>query len=130
MSRRGVESGRRTSVKGVGPPEQAGGLPCDILKDAVSEQPDPEPAHIVELSLGIPPGHLTAAYCLIEKRQQLRAKKRRSHDLMVAADHGLVVSQANGDVRTDHVPGHGRSVPLNCRATRAPATEYGNVQPA
>src|SRR5215831_520064 len=58
-------------VKGVRPPEQAGGLPCDVLKDAVSEQPDPEPAHVVELSLGIPPGHLTAAYCLIEKRQQL-----------------------------------------------------------
>lgn len=30
---------------------------------------------------------------------------------MVAADHGLVVSQANGDIRTDHVPGHRRSVP-------------------
>ena len=29
-------------VKGVRPPEQAGGLPCDVLKDAVSEQPHPD----------------------------------------------------------------------------------------
>jgi hypothetical protein len=33
---------------------------------------------------------------------------------MFAANHGLVVSESNGDVRTDHVPGHGRSVPLSC----------------
>ena len=27
---------------------------------------------------------------------------------MLVADHGLVMGQANGDVRTDHVPGHGQ----------------------
>jgi hypothetical protein len=48
---------------------------------------------------------------------------------MVAADHSLVVSQANGDVWTDHIPGHGRSVPLSCCAPRAPAqsTEMSNL---
>jgi hypothetical protein len=108
-------------VKGVRPPEQDCRLPCDVLKDAIPEQPDPEPAHVVELSLGILPGHLAAAYCLVEKRQHLRAKKRRGQDLMFAADHGLVAGQANGDVWADHVPGHGRSVLLRCCATRAPA---------
>jgi hypothetical protein len=48
---------------------------------------------------------------------------------MSAADHGLVLSQADGDVRTDHVPGHRRLVPPSSRASRAPATEYGNVKP-
>ncbi len=42
-------------VKGVRPPEQASGLPCDVLKHAVAEQPDPQPAHVVKLSLGILP---------------------------------------------------------------------------
>jgi hypothetical protein len=32
---------------------------------------------------------------------------------MSAADHGLVVGQANGGIRADHVPGDGRSVPLS-----------------
>jgi hypothetical protein len=31
-------------VKCVGPPEQDGGLPRDVLEDAVPEQPDPQPA--------------------------------------------------------------------------------------
>jgi hypothetical protein len=47
--------------------------------------------------------------------KHLGAKKRRSQDLMFAANHGLVASQANGDIRTDHVPGHGRSVPSMLR---------------
>ena len=50
---------------------------------------------------------------LEEERQQLRAKKRRSQDLMFVANHGLVVSQANGHVGTDNVPGHGTSAPLS-----------------
>src|SRR5437016_1798127 len=54
-------------VKGVRPAEQAGGLPCDILEDAVSEQPHPQPSHIFELPLGLLPGHLTAADCLIQE---------------------------------------------------------------
>jgi hypothetical protein len=54
------------------------------------------------------------AYCLVEKRQHLRAKKRRSQDLMFVANHDLVVSESNGYVRTDHVPSHGGSVPLSC----------------
>ena len=95
-------------VKGVRPPEQAGGFPCDVLEDAVPQQPDPQPAHVVELSLRILPGHLAAAYCLVEKRQHLGAQQRRGQELMVAANHGLIVSQANGDVRADHVPAHGR----------------------
>src|SRR5215475_2669394 len=112
-------------VKGVGPPEQGGGLPCHVLKYAVPQQPDPQPAHVVELSLGILPGHLTAAYRLVEKRQHLRAQKRRSQELMFAADHRLIAGQANGGVRTDHVPGHEGSVPLHRCATRArPSCHY------
>jgi len=61
-------------VKGVRPPEQDGCLPCDLLEDAVPEQPDPQPAHVLELSLGIPPGHLTTAYCLVQNRQDLGAQ--------------------------------------------------------
>ena len=106
--------------KGIRPPEQDGGLPCDVLKDAVPEQPDPQPAHVLELPLGILPGHLTAAHCLVQKRQHLRPQQHRSQDLMPAADHGFIVSQANGDVRTDHVPGHGRSVPFRIVAGTVP----------
>src|SRR5262249_22816346 len=40
-----------------------------------------------------------------------------------------VVSQPNADVRTDHVPGHGRSVPLSCCATRAPPQSTGMSSP-
>jgi len=43
---------------------------------------------------------------LVEQRQQLRAKKRRSQDLVLVANYGLVVRQANGHVRSDHVLGH------------------------
>ena len=50
-------------------------------------------------------------------------------DLMSAADHGLVVGQADGDVRAGHVPGHGRSVPLSCCASRAPAKSTGMSSP-
>lgn len=90
----GVELGQGDvlGVKGVGLPEEAGGLPRN-------QRPDPQPANVVELSLGIPPGHLTAASCLVEQRQHLGAKERRSQDLVVAADYGLVVSQPNDDVR-------------------------------
>src|SRR6266516_5931017 len=113
-------------VKRVRPPELVGDLPCDVLKDAVSEQPDPQPAHIGEPSPGILLSQLTAAYCLVEERQQLRAKKRRGQDLMFIANHGLVESQLNGDVRADHVPGHGRSVPLRCcSAQRAAPRVWG-----
>jgi hypothetical protein len=48
---------------------------------------------------------------------------------MAAADYGLVVSQANGDVRTDHIPGHGRSVPLGRCPTGAPAQSTGTSSP-
>jgi hypothetical protein len=69
----GVELGQGDvlGVKGMGPPEQDGDLPGDVLKDAVPEQPDPQRAHVVELSLGILPGHLAAAGCLVGKRQHL-----------------------------------------------------------
>jgi hypothetical protein len=77
-------------VEGAGPAEQDGGLPCDVLQDAVPEQPDPQLAHVLKLPLGILPGHLTAAHGLVQKRQHLRAQQRRSQDLMSAADHGLV----------------------------------------
>ena len=49
---------------------------------------------------------------------------------MFTADHGLVVRQADGDVRADHVPGHGRSVPLGCCVTRVRAPRYGDAGPA
>jgi len=45
-------------VKGVRPPQQDGGLPCDVLKDAVPQQPNPQPAHVIELPLGILPSAL------------------------------------------------------------------------
>jgi hypothetical protein len=110
----GVELGQCDvlGVEGIGPPEHDRGFPCDVLKDAVPEQPDPQPAHVFKLPLGILPGHLTAAYCLVEKRQHLGAQKRRSQELMVAADHSLFTSQADRDVRADHVPRHETSVPL------------------
>jgi hypothetical protein len=38
---------------------------------------------------------------------------------MLATNHGFVASQANSAVRTDHMPGHGRSVPFGCCAIRA-----------
>ena len=113
----------RTYLKGIGgvegarPAEQAGGLPGDLLQHAVAQQPYLQPAHVAELPLGIPPAHLAAACCLVEKRQHLGAQQRRGQDLMAAADHGLVVRRADGDVRADHVPGHGRSVPLGCGPT-------------
>jgi hypothetical protein len=90
----GVELGQGDvlGVEGVGPPEQDGGLPGDVLKDAVPEQPDPQPAHVLKLPLGILPGHLTAAHGLVQKRQYLGAQQGRGQDLMPAADHGLVVS--------------------------------------
>ena len=40
---------------------------------------------------------------------------------MFVADHGLIVSQANGDVRTDHIPSHGRSIPSPCQEKRDPS---------
>jgi hypothetical protein len=48
---------------------------------------------------------------------------------MIAADNDLVMSQPNGDVRTDHVPGHEDQF-LHQSATQAPASEYEDVQPA
>jgi hypothetical protein len=117
-------------VKHVRPPELAGDLPRDVLKGTVSEQPDPEPAHVAEVSPGVLLSHLAAMNCLVEKRQHVRAKKRRSQDLMFTANHGIVVSQVNGDVRTDHVPGHGRPVPLRCCAAQASTSEYGDAAPA
>ena len=59
-------------VEGVGPSEQDGGLPSDVLQDAVPEQPDPQPAGILELPLGFGPGQLTAAHGLVQQRQHLR----------------------------------------------------------
>jgi hypothetical protein len=95
-------------IQRVRPSELVGDIPRYALQHPVSEQPDPQPAHVVELPLGILLGHLTAADRLVEKRQQLRAQQRRSQDPMLVTDRGLVLSQVNGDVRTDHVPGHGR----------------------
>jgi hypothetical protein len=66
IQRVGVELGQGDvlGVKGVRPPEQDGGLPHDVLKDAVSEQPDPESAHVVELSLGILPSATFLKGCI------------------------------------------------------------------
>src|SRR5215467_15717402 len=52
--------GHVLGVECVRPPEQDSGLPCDVLEDTIPQQPDPQPAHVVELSLGILPRHLTA----------------------------------------------------------------------
>jgi hypothetical protein len=49
---------------------------------------------------------------------------------MVAADHGLLVSQADGDVRADHVPGHRRSVPLRLLRHASACPEPGTPGPA
>ena len=90
----GLELGQSDvlGVKRVGPAELIGDLPCDDLKLVVFEQPDPHPAHVAEASLGILLGHLTAVYCLVEERQHLRAKKRRSQHVMPVGNHGLVTS--------------------------------------
>ena len=50
----GVELGQCDvlGVEGTGPPEQDSGLPGDVLQDAVPEQPDPQPAHVLQLPLG------------------------------------------------------------------------------
>ena len=79
-------------VERVRPPELVGDLPCDDLKLVVFEQPDPHPAHVVEAPPGILLGHLTAVYCLVEQRQHLGAKKRRSQHMMSVGIHGLVTS--------------------------------------
>ena len=55
---------------------------------------------------------ITAVYCLAEERQQAADGEALEPDLMFGADHGLVVNQLHGDVRADHVPDHGRPVPL------------------
>jgi len=47
--------------KGVRPSEQASGLPCDVLKDEIFDQPDRQPVHVAKLPLGILPSQLTAA---------------------------------------------------------------------
>ena len=110
------------------PNGRAGGLPGDVLQDAVSERPHPEPGHVVKLPLGIFPGHFTAACCLIHERQHLRAQKRRSEELWSPRIHGLVAGQAHGDVRADHVPGHRRSDPLRCCASeRLPTVRGGRA---
>ena len=44
---------------------------------------------------------------------------------MAAAGHGLVASEADGDVGADHVPGDGRLVPLGCCVSSAPARLRG-----
>ena len=60
----GLELGQSNvlGVKRVRSPELVGDLPCDVLQDGVSEQPDPQPAHAAEPSPGILLSQLTAAY--------------------------------------------------------------------
>jgi hypothetical protein len=48
---------------------------------------------------------------------------------MSAADHGLVAGQADGDVRTDHVPGHGRSVSPQLPCLASAGHTVRDVQP-
>jgi hypothetical protein len=48
-----LDQGDVLGVKGVGRAARAGGLPCDFLEDTDAQQPDPQPAHAVELRLGI-----------------------------------------------------------------------------
>ncbi len=51
----GLELGQSDvlGVKRVRPSELVGDLPRDALKDAISEQPDPQAAYVVEASLGL-----------------------------------------------------------------------------
>jgi hypothetical protein len=126
----GAGSGRRTRRQCVRPPEQDGGLPHDLLEHAVAQQPDPQPSHVAKLSLGILPGHLVAASCLVEQRQHLGAQQRRGQDLMAATDRGLVVSQADDDIRADHVPWSWKIVSPRLLSRGAPAPEYGDAWPA
>ena len=51
---------------------------------------------------------------------KLPTGKRRNQDLMFGADQFLVVSQRHGDVQADHVPDHGRPVPLPVPTTQSP----------
>jgi len=104
--------GNVLGVQRVRPPELVGDLPGDVLQDMVAEQPDPQPAHVAQPQPGILLGHLAAAYRLVQERKQLRAQQRRSQKLMIFGYHGLVMGELKGDLRADHVFGHGRSVPL------------------
>ena len=61
----GLELGQSDvlGVKRVRPPELVGDLPCDVLKEAVFEQADPHPAHVVEASpVPTPTGSPPAAH--------------------------------------------------------------------
>lgn len=50
---------------------------------------------------------------------------------MFSRNHGLAVSQMNGDVRTDHVLGYEEgSAPLGSYAIHPPASAYEEVEPA
>ena len=57
---------------------------------------------------------VTSPPCTARQRSdsKLRTGKRRNQDLLFGADQFLVLSQLHGDVRADHVPDHGRPVPL------------------
>jgi hypothetical protein len=57
-----------------GQPSRTAAFQATFLQDAVPEQPDPQPAHVLELALGFRPGHLAAAHCLVQKRQHLGAQ--------------------------------------------------------
>jgi CPA1 family monovalent cation:H+ antiporter len=115
-----LELGQRDvlGVKRVGPSELVGDLPRDVLQDTISEQPNPQAAHVVELTIRVLLGHLTMAYCSEEQRQHLRASKCRSQELVLVGDHDLVLGHAKGHVRTDHVLGHSGPPPLHCGTSR------------
>jgi hypothetical protein len=59
----GLELGQGdlSGVRGVRPPEGVGDLSCEVLKDPVSEQSNPQPPHVVERALGVLHSHLSAA---------------------------------------------------------------------
>lgn len=54
-------------VDGVGPAELVCDLPRDVLQHAVAEHSTPQRAHVVQLSLRVVLGQLTAAYGSVEE---------------------------------------------------------------
>jgi hypothetical protein len=94
------------------PSELIGDLPRNPLEDAVTQQADSQGTYGVETAIGLRPGHPPAANGAIEQRQHLRTKQRRRQEFMFARGGDLAVSEVEGNVRTDHVPGHCRLLSL------------------
>src|SRR5690606_1789181 len=69
----GLKLGERDVLgdEGVGPSQLLGDPPRHALEPAVTEKPDPQPTHVVELPLRILPRQFALSYGLVERGQHL-----------------------------------------------------------